>query len=136
MSEKGRFTRELIGLIGLEATRKLIAAFGSQHVYFPEVVPPDHPLALELGQAEAETLSRHYAGLRLLIPRGYRFLLRERNRAIWECHRGGMTTSEIARRFDLCHRQVRAILHQPLAPDVATLPPDFPLPSHRQLRLF
>lgn len=136
MSEKGRFTRELIGLIGLEATRKLIAAFGSQHVYFPEVVPVDHPLALAIGQAEAETLSRHYAGLRPLIPRGYRFLLGERNREIWACHQSGMSPSEIARKFGLCHRQVRAILHQPPRAEMAALPPDFPVPPARQLRLF
>lgn len=135
MSEKGRFTRELVGLIGLEATRKLIATFGSQYVYFPapEAISPDHPLAVALGQDKANILSRQYAGLRLLIPRGYRFLLRERNQAIRDCRHAGESISEIARRFDLCHRQVRAILHQP---DGATLPPDQSSAGHRQLNLF
>lgn len=134
MSGKGRFTAELVGLVGLEATRQLIAVWGGQHLYFPETVPADHPLALEVGLHQAERLSQRFGGLRLLIPLGYAFSQRERNRAIREAHAAGATVPDLVRRFHLCERTIYYVLAK--APPSATLQADSFLPQSRQLRLF
>ncbi len=135
MSSKGRFTADLEALIGGEATRKLIERYGNRFVCVPQAITADHPLADLLGREEAERLSYHYGGMRLLIPKGYELSILERNRAIREASAAGATGPELAQRFDLSHRRIRAILHQP-PPTAATLPPALPRRWARQLSLF
>lgn len=134
MGGKGRFTAELVGLVGLEATRQLIAQWGGQYLYFPETVADDHPLAITVGVANARRLSQQYGGLRLMIPIGYAFSQRERNQAIREAHAAGATVGDLVRRFHLCDRTIYYVLAK--APASATLQADPGQRQSRQLRLF
>jgi Mor family transcriptional regulator len=112
-SSKGRFTQELIDLIGVSTTRKLMKLHGGQYVYFPQYVDPEHPLVRDLGLTACRALAREYGGLRLLIPMGYEDVLRERNALIHQARDEGATISELVRRFQLCPRSIYTILASP-----------------------
>ncbi len=135
VNSKGRFTAELIRLVGFGAAQKLIDHYGNQFLTVPHTLEADHPLAVLLGPEAAERLIWHYGGMRLLIPKGYEIAIVRRNQAIREASAAGLTGPELAQRFDLSHRQIRAILHQPPV-CLAALPPDAAAPWGRQLRLF
>jgi hypothetical protein len=130
---KGSFTQNLINLIGYPATRKLIAAYRGQHVYFPETLEADHHLVETLGLEAAQVLCQEYSGLRLLIPMGRAFLRAERNLAIHAARAEGAKIPELVSRFDLSPRAIREILSK--SPR-AVVPPDLPPEAVAQLELF
>jgi hypothetical protein len=115
---KGTLTRELITLIGTDATYRLIQRFKGRRLHIPrEPVAPDHPIAIAIGTSNATILVRAYGGVRLSVP--MRFGLGDRNRAICQARAEGATISALVERYNLHRNTIKQILRQgpALAPD-------------------
>ena len=65
MQGRSLLQRELNGLIGGEATRRLVAAFGGTRVYIPTAprLRPGHRLESAMGREAAERLCLEYGGV-------------------------------------------------------------------------
>lgn len=111
--------REIIELIGLPATLKLVARWGGVRLYVPEKVYADHVLARTVGLDNAAALCEVFARCELIVPKCDAALGRIRDRQIrhrfqaegWPAHR-------LARHYHLTERHVYRILAQTdVAPD-------------------
>jgi hypothetical protein len=99
----------LVLVLGLDATEKLVAAYGGIRIYVPVRATPEGAFAILIGHAAAEALSRHYGGERFDMPlakRGKRVLRGEICR-LW---RNGMHVTAIARALGCTRRYVFRIL--------------------------
>jgi Mor family transcriptional regulator len=134
---KGSFTEQLIELVGIEATRKLVERWRGVHLYFPdpEFLTDDHPLVECVGRDEAEALCKEYQGYWLLMPTGYAEILAERNRQICQARAAGATIAQLVVQFRLCERTIYYVLAQE-ADTPATLHPASEQPQPTQLGLF
>ncbi len=106
--------REVMDLIGLQATFRLVQHFGGAiAVYVPHQIETDHQLAVALGLPAARKLAVYYGGAELRnIPRCAFGLRRIRNAEIDRRHRAGDSALNLARAFGLTERQVRTILSE------------------------
>ncbi len=71
MKERSLLRREFAALIGAEATRRLVEAFGGTRLYIPMAcrLRPSHKLVLAVGWEAALALCREYGGISdLKIP--------------------------------------------------------------------
>jgi hypothetical protein len=103
--------REVVGLIGLPATLKLVEHFGGLiQLYVPRDISPDHPIAQALGVAAARKLSSVYGADTLRnIPRCAEGLRRIRNAEIRSRH-PAESAATLALTFGLTERQIWTIL--------------------------
>lgn len=75
--------KELVGVIGLPAAAKLIAARGGTRIYIPAMPAADHVLEQIIGLEATARLIGHYgAGNRLDLDSGIKALRNAENRAI------------------------------------------------------
>lgn len=104
--------RDVVDLIGLAATLKLIENFGGLiALYVPREIEPGHPIAIAIGITAARKLSDHYGTDCLRnIPRCVIGLRRIRDAEIHARRAAGETPARLARAFGLTERQVWAIL--------------------------
>lgn len=109
---------ELLGGMGAEATRALVAWRGGVRLYVPSRLPLGHELVLRLGEPAARFLVQRYAGSLLMIPRAAHQLRAQRDAAIRAAYAGGSgeSCSALALRYGLHLRQVWRIVN---AADVA-----------------
>lgn len=97
--------QEIVEVIGLAATVKLVEHWGGVRLWVPSDVSADHQLRRRLGPA-ADKLARHF-GLELLtVPRAVVALRRIRNDQIRARKAAGETAARLAREFCLTERQV------------------------------
>ena len=107
--------REVVDLIGLTATLKLVEHFGGAiAVYVPRAIEDDHPLTRAVGLVAARKLSSLYGGDCLRnIPRCARGLRRIRDAEIRRRRSpsgGGESPAQLALAFGLTERQIWTIL--------------------------
>ena len=107
--------RELIELIGLPATLKLVEKYGGIYAHIPCKVGPNHTLAVDLGLDKAQILVDYYGGTYPYIPRLAEVLRHNRNREIIQKFEDGVSARRLARRYKLSIRQIWYILKQPLS---------------------
>lgn len=104
--------RDVVELIGLAATLKLVEHFGGLiALYVPRDIEPEHPIAVALGITAARKLAAHYGTDCLRnIPRCVNGLRRIRDAEIHARREAGETPARLALAFGLTERQVWAIL--------------------------
>lgn len=107
--------REVVDLIGLAATLKLVEHFGGLiALYVPRDIEPDHPLALAIGITAARKLSAHYGTDSLRnIPLCVAGLRRIRDAEIRR-RSTAESAAALAREFALTERHVWRILAEAL----------------------
>jgi hypothetical protein len=104
--------RDVVELIGLPATLKLVEHFGGLiALYIPRDIEPDHPIAQAIGITAARKLAAHYGTDCLRnIPRCVVGMRRIRDAEIHVRHEAGESPARLALAFGLTERQVWSIL--------------------------
>ena len=100
-------------LIGLEATMALVRHSGGLRIYIPtpERITPDHPFALEIGQANLLKLAEVYGGeAHFQLPKAERALIQVRNARIAHAYSTHKTARELAVEYHLTERQIVRIV--------------------------
>lgn len=97
-------------VIGLEAALGVVRRFGGTRLWLPLVLAEDHPLAREIGLAQAKRLSRHYCLEAISIPTCKGAFRAMRNRGICERYRAGETAAALAREYGLHERMIWKIV--------------------------
>ncbi|MEF9402678.1 MULTISPECIES: Mor transcription activator family protein [Ralstonia solanacearum species complex] len=110
--------RELVDLIGFEATMALVRAFGGLVIWVPkgvQSVGSTYEAISEVIGAEAtDLLIRRYGGDRISIARCQQMMTVERWRRIIADFERGDSAAEIARRHRITERAVWIILKKPV----------------------
>ena len=104
--------RELIGLIGEEATGKIVEARGGITLCVPVDARPGHWLRGLIGDEAFERLVEEYRGIELYIPRCTKALQKLREAEIVADHEAGMGTVELARKYGYSDRGIRLMLQR------------------------
>lgn len=101
--------REVVDLIGLAATLKLVEHFGGRtQLYVPREIEPDHPIVQAIGITAARKLATVYGADTLRnIPRCAEGLRRIRNTEIRA--RRGESAATLALAYGLTERQIWTI---------------------------
>ncbi|HJW81968.1 MAG TPA: Mor transcription activator family protein [Acidiferrobacterales bacterium] len=103
--------RDVVELIGLAATLKLVEHFGGLiALYVPRDIEPEHPIAVAIGITAARKLAAHYGTDCLRnIPRCVAGLRRIRDAEIHRRHKIE-SAARLALAFGLTERQIWMIL--------------------------
>lgn len=105
---------DVAALIGFSATLQLAAWYGgrTQNLYVPQEVVEGHTLAVLLGLANAQRLSREWGGQLLAIPgiEAYEDLVRKRH--VGRMFEKGFGTREIASQMRVSERRVQQICRE------------------------
>ncbi|MBF0424313.1 MAG: hypothetical protein HQL66_00630 [Magnetococcales bacterium] len=105
--------RELVELIGVDATLVLAQEWGGSCLPSLRQLPPDHPLMVRLGPEVVGKLADYFGSEWPYIPSGAAHLRRLRDREIRAVYdAGGISADGLARRYRLSNRQVWNILSQ------------------------
>ncbi len=105
-----RILRDLVDLIGLTGTLKLVEHYGGIRLYVPVKYDPEHPLVKLLGAAAAQKLIEHYGGEEHFdIPVMKKALLAVRDRKI-RADYAVKSRRQLAREHDLTERQIGNIV--------------------------
>lgn len=118
--------RDLIALIGLSATARLIEAMPG----YPFPVPKgedNNPegaarfatLVEIVGETAARILVKHFGGDNMYVPSCKEAIRKVRNRQIVADYNGGATVFDLVIKYKLCYRQIETILKS-----TDTTPPD------------
>ena len=102
--------REMAEVIGLEAALGVVRRFGGTRLWLPLVVEADHPLAREIGLAQAKRLGEYYRLESITVPSckgAFRVL---RNERITRRYRAGETAAVLAREYGLHERMIWQIV--------------------------
>jgi hypothetical protein len=102
--------KELIDVIGLEATKSLVGAYGGTRLTVPLKMPNTHALVELLGVEAARALSKHYALERFDVPNASSATKAFRNRQMREEHNMGISVRRLALCYNLTERRVWEIL--------------------------
>lgn len=105
--------REITDKVGLHPALKLCREYGGRSLYIPVKPSADHPIAVKCGpkvlRALIAIVGREDEGDRkLVIPNGRALVQRLRDLRIFELHQAGVAAGEIAARFEIHVRTVRA----------------------------
>lgn len=98
--------RDMIVLIGLDATLIVVRECGGQRPFIPRQASSEHPLALSLGMEVFTALCANYPSAMLNIPRCLKALNLLRDATMLTDRRGGMTLNDCARKYNLTERGV------------------------------
>lgn len=110
--------REMVDVIGLQATLQLVEHKGGIRLYVPFEMKPEHWLARLLGFETAAKLAKYYGGQDPFdIPRALGAVIAARHRLIRDKYAKGKTQAELAREFNLTERRVRDIVNEVQADD-------------------
>lgn len=101
---------EISEIVGIDATLRLVEAWGGVRLYVPRQMPEDHLLVSTLGREEAELLAEHYGGETILISRCLAAVRAVRNTRIQKDRENGVSIALLALRHSLTERQVYSIL--------------------------
>lgn len=110
--------KEMVDVIGLQATLKLVEARGGVRLYVPFEIKPEHWISRLIGFEQAVKLARYYGGQDpFFIPRALDAVIAVRNREIRQKYSMGKTQAELAREYSLTERWVREIVNEVPAGD-------------------
>jgi len=102
--------RDLVDLIGLAGTMKLVEHYGGVRLYVPVKYDPGHPIAKLLGGESFLKLIDAYGGEEHFdIPKADRAMIALRNRRIREDY-SVMSQRQLALKYGLTERQIRNIV--------------------------
>lgn len=102
---------ELVGVIGLPATLRLVEARGGTRFYVPAKASPDHWLTSLIGLEALQALVRARAADMVELDRADAAMRAARDRIMREAHASGSaSTSMLALQYGLTQRQVFNIL--------------------------
>lgn len=104
--------QEMIALIGLAATLKLVRRYGgSRIIYVPKTLSPDHELVATIGWEAATILAKRFGGEdHLEIPKAQAFTIAVRNIKIRQEY-PNLSQPKLALKYCLTERQIRNILY-------------------------
>jgi len=109
--------RELVEVIGIDATIDLVKMFGGDDLKIPEVVNGTSRmweiLVETVGPAAAEKLVRRYAGTPIYIPTCRIALISHRDRSIIERFDAGEDFDKLRREHKITRRHLYRILKKP-----------------------
>jgi hypothetical protein len=99
----------LVRRLGLDHALAVIRAYGGLPLYVP--LRPNPALIDAIGKEAAEALCYHFAGEEIWhVPKCLPALLAARNRAIVQAARDGTPQTSLARKHNLCWRQIHNIV--------------------------
>ena len=102
--------KELKGLIGPDATLRLLSRFGGLQVYIPKSPEPDQELSLAVGLDEVRRLAATFGGESLELPVGRREIQGQRRLRIVEMRQSGEPVQSIARKLGCSRRYIYQVL--------------------------
>lgn len=106
-----RLLREMVALIGMQATLAIVQHYGGVRLYVPITMTPEHILARQIGADAAFKLSGEYGGLdHFYIPRAAVALRSARNTEIVDKFVKGVTLRQLALSYGMTERGVTKIL--------------------------
>ena len=106
-----RLLREMVALIGMQATLAIVQHYGGVRLYVPITMTPEHILARQIGVDAACKLSAEYGGLdHFYIPRAAVALRSARNTEIVDKFVKGITLRQLALSYGMTERGVTKIL--------------------------
>ena len=103
-------TQELLNLIGEDAFTRLCAVFGGTRLHISNSVRSRQRLNVIVGENLADKLIFHYQGIALDLPMLSGLEIRKRHHAIINDRANGMSSRDVALKYDLTDRQVRRII--------------------------
>lgn len=98
---------DLLSTTGLFA---LVERFGGTRVRIPSREAPDHRLRQVLSSEDYDSLCKGAGGIVLEIPVASRFKRFQRDCAVFNARKNGMTIPEVARKFSMSERNVYRLL--------------------------
>ena len=106
----GEWASDLVRMVGLPATLKLIERWGGARLFIPrpEGLRPDHPLAAAIGFRLAQRLAAEVAGAAIRIPTVRRVIYPAMRRGIAQC-RGVYPAGPVARAYGVSEHYVYEI---------------------------
>ncbi len=105
-----RVLRDIVKLIGLPATMKIVQHYGGVRLWVPKTMTEEHELARLLGFAPAEKLARAYGGDEHFdVPLALKALRAVRDGRI-RAEARRCSTRTLARRYKLTERRIWHIL--------------------------
>lgn len=104
--------RQLVALIGLPETFKLLQAKGGTQLRIPKLASRAEVLPEFLQDQSVELLCQAWAGKVIDVPKVDKILLQIRNQAIIQA-RSSQSANQLARSFDLTRRQIINIYKSP-----------------------
>lgn len=108
---------DLVDAIGLQATLRLVEAFGGCRIWVPAEIEEDHAIAKAVGFLAARKLAAHCGLSQLTIPRAVEAVRAARNVEIRTRRADGASTAELARDYALTERAIWRILAADDGPD-------------------
>lgn len=106
--------REVVELIGVESTFKLIDRFsGINELYIPERIKSSHPIAEAVGYFNARKLSQNFGKTYINVPRAAAAMRALRNDMIrTEYSQGILSARQLAQKYSLTERWIWEIIGQ------------------------
>lgn len=101
---------DVIDVIGIDATLRLVEHLGGTRLYIPEAITPEHPVVAMLGHHNGFALAERFGGEQLLLPRCIAAVRAVRDASIRAQRAGGASTKKLALSHGLTERQIYAIL--------------------------
>lgn len=101
---------EIVDVIGVSATLKLVQAYPGIKLWIPADVDPEHNVAVLLGHAKARLLSERFKRTQIEIPRCVDAVRAARDAEIRRRYDNGETQSALALEYELTERRVREIV--------------------------
>lgn len=110
--------RELVDLVGIDATINLVKDFAGDDLKIPEVINGTSRmwaiLVETIGPDAAAKLVKRYAGMPIYVPTCHLALLGQRDRQIVQAFDAGEPFDKVRRDFKLTCRNLYRILKKPL----------------------
>ena len=101
--------QDLVALIELSATMKIVSEYGGTTLYIPvRQLTDNHKLIRVIGRKAAELLQGEYRGEELSIPTAFKAIRAVRNKEIC-AKRRYMSGSMLAREYNMSERNIRNI---------------------------
>lgn len=104
--------QDMLAMIGLPATLKLVEAFPGVRIFVPATMHRDHSLAELLGFEAACKLAEYFQGSEYAVPRAADAIRKSRDRKIRRLY-GPMTAGQLALKYGMTERQVYRIVAEP-----------------------
>jgi Mor family transcriptional regulator len=99
--------RLIAELIGVEKCREIIHRFGGGRIFISKSgVAANHELRSFLSDRDCLLIGKYLKGEQLAIPRAKTALCVARNREIWRDSEAGLSTRQLAQKYDLCDRHI------------------------------
>lgn len=104
--------RDLIDIIGLANTLKIIEARGGLEISIPIVVTHNHWLVELIGYESLQKLSEQCSGLKIDVPRCVAAMRAVQYQEIYDSRRNGISTNALAQAHGYTARGIRKVVRR------------------------